>query len=93
MLHTTGVPAVSRRPSPCVPSAEGKVGRPRPGRPVRRRQRHLRAGPQEPQKLLEPRPHLLQADDVVHKQLDAHQNHQTLRGTHPPRTQAGKEAD
>ncbi len=50
------------------------------------RERDLRASAEEPQELPLPRPHLLQADDVIHQQLDAHQDHQALRGSHSSRT-------
>ncbi len=50
------------------------------------RERDLRAGAEEPQELPLPRPHLLQADDVIHQQLDAHQDHQAVRGSHASRT-------
>lgn len=48
-------------------------------------ERDLRAGAEEPEELPLPRPHLLQAHDLLYQQLDAHQDHQTIRGSHPSR--------
>ena len=47
-------------------------------------ERDLWAGPQESQELLVAGAHLLQAHDLLHQQLDAHQDYQALRSSHPP---------